>query len=251
MKKLKLVIAYDGQPYDGWQSQASGNAIQDHLGAAVQRICKQRVSLYGAGRTDAGVHAAGQVVHLDVPAGSRMEPADWVRALNSYLPPAIRVLKAAFVPEAFHARFSACGKHYRYQIDNGPILSPWDVGRVWHVPLPLDRDLLQAVSALYVGTKDFRSFAANRGKTVPDTVRTITRAEWRGGKTLTFDVEGDGFLYKMVRLLVGTAVRVALGKAELSWVEGLLAHPAMGKNSQVAPADGLYLVKVGYPASAA
>ncbi|HEY5792370.1 MAG TPA: tRNA pseudouridine(38-40) synthase TruA [Chthoniobacterales bacterium] len=248
--KLKLVLAYDGQPYDGWQSQAGGNAVQDHLEAAVARICGGRVAVHGSGRTDAGVHAEGQVAHFSPPETSRMQPADWQRALNAGLPPRIRVMGCGFVPEAFHARFSALGKRYRYVICNRPVLPPAEVGRAWHLPMPLDFDRLQAAAQRCLGTHDFRSFAANRGRPEKDTVRRITLARWKAGRDLTFEVEGDGFLYKMVRLLVGASVRVAQGKAEIGWIEDLLAHPALGRNSHVAPAGGLCLVRVRYPSPA-
>lgn len=247
--KLRLTVAYDGEPFAGWQSQVNGHTIQDHLEAAVERIAHERIAVHGSGRTDAGVHAIGQVAHFSLPESLRMKPADWRRALNTYLPPRIRVMDCRLVADDFHARFSAIGKHYRYVIVNQPVLAPADFARAWHVPLPLDLDRLVRATRLLVGTHDFRSFAANRGKAERDTIRTLTRAEWRGRHGLIFDVEGTGFLYKMVRLMVGAVVRVAQGKAEPEWIADLLANPALGRNAHVAPAGGLSLVRVRYPSA--
>jgi len=244
--KLRLTLAYDGEPFAGWQSQKSGNTVQDHLEAVIGQISRQRIPVHGSGRTDAGVHALGQVAHFSPPGDLRMRPEEWQRALNAYLPARIRVMACRVVADSFHARFSASGKHYRYRICNQSVLPPHEAGRAWHLPLPLDVGRLRQVTEWYLGSHDFRSFAANRGKVEADTVRTITRADWRGGRNLRLDIEGNGFLYKMVRLLVGAAVRVAQGKAEPEWVRDLLERPGSGRNAFVAPAGGLCLVKVRY-----
>lgn len=244
--KLRLTVAYDGESFAGWQSQVGGNTVQDCLEAAVERITRERIPVHGSGRTDAGVHALGQVAHFALPESRRMNPADWQRALNTYLPPRIRVMNCRRVADSFHARFSASGKHYRYVICNQPVLPPADFARAWHVPLPLDRERLQMATRHLLGTHDFRSFAANRGRVEKNTIRTITRAEWRGRRRLIFDVAGDGFLYKMVRLMVGAVVWVAQGKVEPEWIADLLNRPADGRNSHSAPAGGLSLVRVFY-----
>ena len=246
--RLKLVVAYDGGPFAGWQSQAGGNTIQDLLEAAFAQVCGEAVRVHGAGRTDAGVHALAQCAHADVPARSWV-PEKWLAALNASLPPEIRVLRASYVISDFHARFSARGKLYRYRIWNDRYLLPFEQGRAWHVPSDLDTAMLEREAAQFIGTHDFAGFAANRGKREEDTVRTIHSARVRqSGKCVTLEFAGDGFLYKMVRLMVGALVRCAIGRAERGEIAQRLRNPeatsATARN--VAPACGLYLVRVLY-----
>jgi tRNA pseudouridine38-40 synthase len=246
VERLKLTIAYDGRPFSGWQSQPSQNSVQDHLRCAFSEILSVPVNLHGAGRTDAGVHALGQVAHVDVPQ-QRMHPATWIAAVNAHLPPEIRVLGCRPVSANFHAQFSATGKIYRYRLWNAAILNPMEIGRCWHVPQALDRDLIRDASNLLSGTHDFASFAANRGKGKEPSVRTIHRIRIQYRQELvTFEFDGSGFLYRMVRMLTGTIIRVATRRAELSWIEALLANPGIAKTNCTAPAYGLYLVKVKY-----
>ena len=246
-RRLRLVIAYDGRPFQGWQSQAHGDTIQDRLEAAFAAMCEgRRIPVHGSGRTDAGVHAHGQVAHADVPVERQHTPERWRGALNAHLPPAIRVKTVRFVNAGFHARFSAMGKIYRYRIWNGPVLDPFEVGRAWHLPAALDTEMLRRASGLLVGKHDFAAFAANRGKPDKNTERTIKTIKLRHrGPLLTLDFEGDGFLYKMVRLLTGSLVRCAQGRATVDWITGLLGGRD-GKTHFAAPAEGLYLLKVLY-----
>jgi len=244
--RLRFIIAYDGAPFSGWQSQAGGNTIQDLLEAAASRIAKQKITIHGSGRTDAGVHAAGQCAHADVPA-LRMRPADWTRALNATLPPEIRILGTRQAPASFHARFTATGKIYRYVLWSAPILPPCEYRRAWHVPHTTDLETLRTAAAHFEGPHDFAAFTANRGKPVTDTVRTISvvRVSRKGPRiTLTFD--GGGFLYKMVRMLTAAAVRTAQGKESPDWIPSLLAAGKSARSPHVAPADGLTLVRVRY-----
>ena len=245
--RLRLTVAYDGRPFAGWQSQARGNTVQDYLEAAFAKLCGgQRIPIHGSGRTDAGVHAIGQVAHVDVPDRVRHTPERWRGALNSYLPPEIRVLAVHLARPDFHARFLARGKVYRYRIWNAPVLDPLEHGRVWHFPHPLDLSTLQCASELLLGEHDFAGFSANRGKPDENTVRTIRRiAVRRRAALIIMDFEGDGFLYKMVRLLTGTMVRCAQGRASLEWISELLAANGK-KTSFAAPAEGLYLLRVQY-----
>jgi tRNA pseudouridine38-40 synthase len=246
--RLKLIVAYDGAPFSGWQSQPNGNGIQDHLENAFERICSERVRVHGAGRTDAGVHALAQCAHVDIP--TRRYGADrWRSALNGVLSPAIRILQCRFVAESFHARFSAKGKIYRYRIWNGEVLPPLENGRAWHVREPLERAAIAASAELFVGRHDFASFAANRGAPVADTARTIRRVLVRySGGLLSFEFEADGFLYKMARLMAGALVQVGSGKASPDEIRVRLRHPkqrsAQARN--VAPAGGLFLIRVRY-----
>ena len=246
--RLKLIVAYDGAPFSGWQSQPNRNGVQDHLENAFEQICSERLRVHGAGRTDAGVHALAQCAHTDLP--ERRYSADrWRSALNGVLPPAIRVMRCAFVAESFHARFSAKGKVYRYRVWNDEVLPPLEDNRAWHVRDPIDDKLVTASAKLFVGRHDFASFAANRGAPVSDTVRTLRRVTVRkSGSLLTFHIEGDGFLYKMVRLMVGALVQIGTGDGSARELESRLAHPARinTRARHVAPAAGLFLVRVRY-----
>ena len=244
--RTKLVIAYDGAPFAGWQSQLHRNTIQDQLEAAVHRITGEPARVHGAGRTDTGVHALGQCAHLDL-VTDKFEPEALRTALNAVLPSSLRVLRCQRVSATFHARFSAIGKVYRYRIWNGPVLPPFEEGRVWHITSALDEETLRAVLSLYKGRHDFAGFAASGGKPAEDTVRTIRTARLkRRGHHLTIELEGDGFLYKMVRLLVGTMVLCSQGKMTVSDVSQRLREGAGGGRRLVAPAAGLILVRVRY-----
>lgn len=244
--RLKLTVAYDGAAFAGWQSQAHRNTVQDELEDALQKISGQRIRVHGAGRTDAGVHALAQCAHVDLP-DKRMSIERWRNALNAVLPAAVRILRCQYVSQKFHARFSATGKLYRYRIWAAPILPPLELGRAWHIFSPLDVDLLKAAGQKFIGKHDFAAFAANRGKKEKDATRTISSVRIRrSGPCVTIDVAGDGFLYKMVRLMVGAMTHVALGKMDLSEIAARL-HSARADGSRfVAPAEGLYLVKIWY-----
>ena len=204
--------------------------------------------VHGSGRTDAGVHALGQVAHADVPRGKRAS-ATWFAALNANLPPEIRVLRVMRVPggrDGFHARYSATGKRYEYRVWNDAWLHPLEIGRAWHVPQPIEMARLREAAARLVGRHDFAAFAANRGQVEPDTVRTLTQVRVsQRGPLIVFRFEGTGFLYKMVRLLTGTLVRIGQGKADLALVSELLSSKGR-KTNFAAPAEGLYLAKVFY-----
>lgn len=250
--RIRLTIAYDGRPHDGWQSQPGGNTIQDFLEAAALRVAKVPLRIHGSGRTDAGVHALGQSAHFDAPEGLTMNPFNWVPALNTKLPASIRVLAAEEASPEFHARFSATGKTYRYEISSEPVLSPFRAGLAWHLPRQFDPWQLEEALRLTLGRHDFEAFSAKRGNETEatDHHRTITGARldptdhgWR----LTWS--GDGFLYKMVRLLTGEVVRVAEGRLRLDDFAALLDQPAglpLGRSGFCAPADGLYLESVDY-----
>jgi tRNA pseudouridine38-40 synthase len=245
-QRLKLIVAYDGAPFAGWQSQKHHNTIQDQLECAFRRIGGDDLRVHGAGRTDAGVHALAQCAHVDVP-DRRLTAERWRNALNAVLPATIRILRCRYVSPDFHARFSAKGKTYRYRIWTGPVLPPLELNRVWYMPISLDVDLIRAAGKPVVGKHDFAAFAANRGKKEENTVRTISSLEIRKrGPDLTIEVTGDGFLYKMVRIIVGAMVRVAMGKMEVrEIISGLESGESTNVHS-VAPSCGLYLMKVWY-----
>jgi tRNA pseudouridine38-40 synthase len=245
-RRLKLIIAYDGAPFAGWQSQSHGNTIQDHLERAFKRITGRRLRIHGAGRTDAGVHALAQCAHIDLV--RQFSPVErWIEALDAMLPPTIRVLRCQYVSNNFHARLSAKGKFYRYRIWCAPVLPPFEYHRAWHVPRPLDLKTLQKAAKHFVGTHDFAAFAANRGKPEQSTIRTINSVRVRQkGPCVTIDFDGDGFLYKMVRLIVGSLAKCALGKIRVEDVTARLRSGQVGTARFAAPADGLLLVRVRY-----
>lgn len=250
--RLKLTIAYDGRPYNGWQSQACGNTVQDILHCALEQVAKKPVKLQGSGRTDTGVHALGQVAHFDAPPELTMNPFNWLPALNTKLPASIRIMACEEAPPDFHSRFSATGKIYHYDLCTDPVLPPLKAGLAWHLPRLLDPGVLAEALALFNGSHDFHAFAAYRGNEGPDMdwYRTIHRADIEthaDGYRITY--VGDGFLYKMVRLLTGAAVHAAQGRIRLDDLACLLDQPPglpLGKSPICAPADGLFLQQVLY-----
>ena len=251
--RFKLTLAYDGRTFAGWQSQPGGNTVQDTVEGAIGRILKTASPprLHGSGRTDAGVHALGQTAHFDPPASCRMTAESWLRALNANLPSAVRILCCQEAPDGFHARFSATGKTYEYRIDTSQVFSPLEVGLAWHVPQKIDRKALEAARDLLSGRHDFAAFCAFRGDAEERepgyAVRTIHRidTQWLAQRlVLTF--KGEGFLYKMVRMLTGSILRVGLGRDSLEWLLDLRNHAKGRKTPYAAPADGLYLLQVHY-----
>jgi tRNA pseudouridine38-40 synthase len=245
-QRLKLIVAYDGSHFEGWQSQTHRNTVQDCLERAFHRIGGERVRVHGAGRTDAGVHALGQCAHVDLPE-NKLSVDRWLTALNALLPPALRVLRCSFVPESFHARLSAKGKVYRYRLWSAPVLPPFEYGRAWHLTSPLNIATLQAGVQLFVGSHDFAAFAANRGKPETNTRRTINSVRvQRREACLTIEFDGDGFLYRMVRLMVGALVQCALGRSSLAEIRKRLISPTATGPRHVAPAEGLFLLRVRY-----
>ena len=244
-RRLKLIVAYDGAPFAGWQSQSHRNTVQDHLEGGFERVTGGAMRVHGAGRTDTSVHAFAQCAHVDV---LKFLPADrWIKALNALLPPAIRVLRCQYVSKDFHARRSAIGKIYRYRIWNAPILPPLEYRRAWHIAQSLDLEILKSAAKHFIGTHDFASFAANRGKSEPNTIRTINSVRIRQkGPCITIEFDGKGFLYKMVRLIVGALVKCALGKMRVEEITSRLHSGKIGSARFAAPAEGLYLVRVRY-----
>jgi tRNA pseudouridine38-40 synthase len=243
-RNLKLTLAYDGTRFVGWQRQATGESIQGLLEDALSRLDGSAITVHGAGRTDAGVHAEGQVASARVTFAH--DPSTVMRAVNAHLPPEIRVLAVDEAPAEFHARFSARSKSYRYQIANSVVLSPFVRAYAWHVPERLDREAMSVGAAALVGTHDFTSFQST-GSDAATTVRTLARSEFadRSG-LLVYEVEGDGFLRHMVRAIVGTLVEVGRGWRPASDVQMLLKVGTRAQAGATAPAHGLTLVKVEY-----
>lgn len=243
--RLRLTVAYDGTQFSGWQSQADGKAVQDALESAFRVLCGERIVVHGAGRTDAGVHASGQSAHVDVP-DERLPIGAWLPAVNAHLPPGVRVMSLRKTTSDFHARFSARGKIYRYTIWNGPVMPPLLLNRAWHVPGKLDADLLKSACEIFTGRHDFAAFCARGSKAPEPTTRTVSAIRpGKKGPGLTLTFEGEGFLYKMVRMLAASAIRCAAGRLSRDELRRLLKN-AGPRTSHVAPAEGLCLVRVLY-----
>ncbi len=248
MSKFKLTIAYDGTGYEGWQVQRLGTGVQEKVEEALAKLFPSRPRVHGSSRTDAGVHALGLVAHFEVPrAQFKMPVRKLALALNAWLPPDVRVLCAARVRGDFHARFGATGKQYRYCVWNHLAMNPLLRSTAWHVPRPLDLRAIRRAAPLLVGRHDFQSFTANPGYARQSTVRTLSRCDLkRSGPLLTFIIEGDGFLYKMCRGIVGTLVQVGLGKFSPDEVKRMLDSKDRRVAGMTAPAHGLVLWKVRY-----
>ena len=244
MRRIKLDIEYDGTNYAGWQRQSNALAVQQVVEEALSRLTGRRVTLHGASRTDAGVHALGQCAHFDT--DSRIPGEKFSYAVNTMLPPDIRVSRSQDAPEGFHARFSALGKQYRYLLYDAPHAGALNRLTHAHSIYPLDDERMRQEARALLGTHDFAGFAAS-GSAVRDTVRTIWRADvTRSGNDVMLIVEGNGFLYNMVRIIAGTLRDIGSGKLE----PGALAR-AMDTGNRLdlgvtAPAHGLTLMEVFY-----
>jgi len=246
--KFKLTIAYDGTNYAGWQVQKSGIGVQQRVEEALQKLFPSVGRIHSSSRTDTGVHALGMVAHVEIArAEFKMAPAKLALAINAHLPEDIRVLAARRCAANFHARFDAAGKQYRYFVWNHPAMNPLLRHQAWQVPRKLDLAAMRAAAKLFVGRHDFKSFAATRNYEVESTVRTLRRCDLkRSGPLLTFIIEGDGFLYKMCRGIVGTLVQVGQGKIEAGEIKKILACKDRREAGMSAPACGLVLWRVFY-----
>ncbi|MCO5052362.1 MAG: tRNA pseudouridine(38-40) synthase TruA [Verrucomicrobiae bacterium] len=246
--KFKLTIAYDGAAYQGWQAQRVGTGVQELVEAGLAKLFPSRPRLIGSSRTDTGVHALGLVAHFSLPrAEFRMPVRRLALAINATLPADIRVMRAGRAVDNFQARFDATGKQYRYRVWNSPTMNPLLRAYAWHVPQPLDLSAMRAAAKRLVGRHDFRSFTANRGVPLADAVRTLRRCDIkRSGAQLTFVIEGDGFLYKMCRGIVGTLVQIGYGRFPASEIKTMLARKSRDAAGMNAPACGLVLWRVFY-----
>jgi tRNA pseudouridine38-40 synthase len=261
---LKLIVSYDGTSFVGWQRQAEGHSIQGALEEAFERLDGRAVTVVGAGRTDAGVHAAGQVasVVLETP----RDPAEVLRAANAMLPSAIRVLGVEPAADDFHARHASRAKTYCYRIVNGPIASPFTARYAWHVPWALDADAMDVAARQLEGEHDFAAFQST-GSDVRDTVRRLFESRVRvlpldsadpgspgtsphaplgDGRMIVYLVRGSGFLRHMVRAIVGTLVEIGSGRTDAQAMGRLIAGGARREAGATAPAHGLCLVRVEY-----
>jgi tRNA pseudouridine38-40 synthase len=245
--RYKIHISYDGTLYGGWQKQPNSLTIQQLLEEAFEQIYHQKISFTGSGRTDAGVHALAQVAHFTLPFS--LDLPKYLHAMNGVLPKDIRITHIQEVPLDFHARFSATKKIYRYRIKLHPIQSPFERLYSTFIPGPFDLEALQLATHKFIGTHDFTSFAneAHEGSAGKDAIRTIYKIDFLeepGGFTLEF--HGNGFLYKMVRNIVGTLIDIARGKTSLSEIDTIFAAKNRRFAGSVAPAKGLFLHEVIY-----
>lgn len=243
-RRWKCVCAYDGGSFAGWQSQTGGDAIQDVIEARLAQIFGGLIRIHGSGRTDAGVHAHGQVFHFD--AAWRHGPDKLLAALRIGLPPTIQIKSVRLAKADFHSRFQATGKRYEYRIHLGDA-DPFNRPFCWPVFRPLDLTAMRAAAAVLCGRHDFRAFTAVNGTERETTVRDLRRLDLtRRGRMLKITAEADGFLYKMVRSLVGVLVSVGEGRLTPAQVAEILASKTRTPLVQTAPPQGLFLVKVFY-----
>lgn len=263
VRTLKITLAYDGSDFVGWQRQAEGASVQHALEEALARLCGGPVTVIGAGRTDAGVHASGQVASVSLDTGHGVHTIR--RALNALLPDTVRVLDVADAPRGFHARFGAASKTYHYRITNGPVASPFLRRYAWHVPWALDVAAMRDAARRLEGEHDFAAFRST-GTDVRTTARRIlvSRLDDVAGPSpdpldpaavpagpgdaglLVYVVEGTGFLRHMVRAVVGTLVEVGSGRASPELLTELLAGRDRAMAGPTAPAHGLCLAAVRY-----
>jgi tRNA pseudouridine38-40 synthase len=273
---FRITLAYDGTDFVGWQRQASGTSVQGVVEEAVAALEQRPVTVIGAGRTDAGVHALGQVAAFTL---TRAIAADTVvRAMNARLPETVRVLDAAEVPSTFHPQFDARAKTYRYRIWNAAAMHPFERRYAWHLPFRLDIDAMRAAARLIEGEHDFAAFQG-QGADVATTVRCISASRITtvdtdpttaihgvhgdlstsvppvdhdplrvrgGGPLVCYEVTGSGFLRHMVRAIVGSLVEVGRGRQPVEWIARVIASQDRRAAGQTAPARGLFLVRVDY-----
>ena len=249
MRRIKLILEYDGTAYAGWQRQENAISVQQRVEEALRRLTdEEALTVTGASRTDAGVHALGQSAHFDTE--SRIPADKFSFALNTLLPDDIRVSASCEAPSGFHARFSALGKEYRYLFYSHPHASALYSRLCWHVIYPLDIGLMNREAQSALGTHDFAPFAAS-GSVVKDTVRTIDSiAVYRNDLFIELRVHGNGFLYNMVRILAGTLAKVGSGKLEAGAIERALKSSSRLDLGVTAPPQGLTLMRVDYPEDA-
>lgn len=245
LRKVKCIVSYDGGNYGGYQLQANCVTVQEVLEEALSKITKQSVRIYASGRTDSGVHAKGQVFHFRTTVN--MPEDRWPMAFNTLLPPDISVLKAEYVPDTFHSRFDVVEKTYRYCLFNRRIPDVFLRRYSWHVPYGLDLEKMREGARYLVGVHDFTSFCSIRAE-VEDKVREVYEIsiEETEDHVVWLTFRGKGFLYNMVRIMVGTLVNVGSGKTSPEQVKAILEAKNRDRAGRTAPAEGLFLWEVKY-----
>lgn len=242
---FKMRIAYDGTAYSGWQRQKIRPTIQGEIEKTLQIMTGERITVIGSGRTDAGVHALGQVAHFH--SNTRLPPETLLSGLNSLLPRDIVIQRLTRAPSVFHARYDARAKTYQYRIRNQRIRSVMDRGYAWHIRHPLDLEAMRSAARHLLGTHDLKSFEG-AGSPRSHTRRTVMKAVFseRSGGEIRFEIQADGFLKAMVRNIVGTLVHVGLGKIDPEALKTILASKDRGRAGPTAPPHGLFLKAVFY-----
>lgn len=245
MRNIKIVIEYDGTKYNGWQSQKNGVGIQEMITNAIHQVTGEDIKINGSGRTDAGVHAIGQTANFltesSIPANK------FPVAINSFLPKDIVIKSAEDMDKDFHARYSVKGKKYMYVLNNSKLRSALDFYREYHMGQELDYKKMKKASEFFEGAHDFRGFMAS-GSSVKDTIRTISKVQLkkREDGRIIFCFTGDGFLYNMVRIMVGTLIDVGLGKINPDEIPDIIKSKDRKRAGKTVPAQGLYLMEVYY-----
>lgn len=244
MRNIKLTIEYDGSRYHGWQSQPNVITIQEEIEKALKKITKEDITIFGSGRTDKGVHALGQVANFIT--NSKIEASKFMLALNSLLPKDIVIINSEEVQKEFHSRFSAIRKQYEYRIYNSKIRSPINRNFSYHVYYNLDLEKIIEASKYFEITSDFSAFMASNS-TVKDTIRTIYKLTIRKENNfLIVNITGNGFLYNMVRIIVGTLIDTGRGKIAVEDIPKIIKTADRKKAGHTAPPQGLYLKEVYY-----
>ena len=244
-KTYKLTVAYDGAEYGGWQRQPNQRSIQELIEAALAKLTGEKITVHGSGRTDAGVHARAQIASVQLT--THHAPLTIQRALNGNLLDDVRVTGVRMAKKDFHARFSATGKEYRYQIDAGAVADPFLRRYAWHHPRPLDVPAMRRAAKLIIGRHDFSALSANPMREIDSPVRTVTKLTiTRRGSVVTIAVRADGFLYKMVRSIVGALVKVGEGRMTVAELRAVMAGKKRTALVETAPAKGLFLWRVFY-----
>ncbi|MBB6216851.1 tRNA pseudouridine38-40 synthase [Anaerosolibacter carboniphilus] len=244
MKNVKLTIEYDGTGFHGWQRQDHHRTVQEEVEKALEKIIKKRITIHGSGRTDAGVHGLGQVASFKE---DFTIPIDKIPlAVNALLPDDVAIRNAEEVSLDFHARYSAVGKRYIYKIYNRPLRSPLQRNYAYFVPTELNLDAIKKASSFFIGEHDFKAFMAS-GSSIKDTVRRIHRLHvYQEQDMLTIEVEGNGFLYNMVRIMAGTLVDIGKSKISPENIPQIISSGDRTKAGHTAPPQGLYLAEVYY-----
>jgi tRNA pseudouridine38-40 synthase len=244
MRNLKLTLAYDGTNFHGWQVQPQLRTVQGELEQALRKLFNHDVAVTGSGRTDAGVHAHGQVANVETERTMATESV--LRGANALLPGDIRILSVQLAGPDFHARRSARSKTYRYRIWRLPIVSPFECRYVYAFRYPLDDSLVDRATSCFVGTRDFSSFCATATE-VEDRTRTIYEARWTRCETeWTFEIQGNGFLQHMVRTIVGTLLEIGQGRISPEQLPAIFKARDRRAAGPTAPASGLHLIRVEY-----
>jgi tRNA pseudouridine38-40 synthase len=244
MRRIKLTLEYDGTGYAGWQIQPNGVTIQQRVEEALEKVLQEKIRIHGSGRTDAGVHARGQVAHFDTL--SSLPPGNILAGANTYLPPDIAIIRAEEVDPDFHARYSAREKIYRYRVLLRETRSPLKLKYASRVSVPVNIEGMRLAARSLLGRHDFSAFEAS-GSSIQDKVRGLARLDIQEeGEMLVFELQANGFLYKMVRNIVGTLLEVGKGNLSPEDVRDILESKDRTQAGPTAPANGLYLLRVIY-----